>query len=41
VKEQVARFQAAGVEEMYLALWPRFLREPVLRFSREVIPAFA
>ena len=24
VKEQVARFQAAGVEEMYLALWPRF-----------------
>ena len=41
VKEQVARFQAAGVEEMYLALWPRFLREPVLRFSREIIPAFA
>jgi F420-dependent oxidoreductase-like protein len=41
VKEQVARFQAAGVEGMYLALWPRFLREPVLRFSREIIPAFA
>ena len=30
----------AGVQEFMLALWPRFYREPVLRFSTEVIPAF-
>jgi F420-dependent oxidoreductase-like protein len=40
VKEQVARFQAAGVEEMYLALWPRFVKKAVMQFSEEVIPAF-
>jgi F420-dependent oxidoreductase-like protein len=41
VKEQVARFQAVGVEEMYLALWPRFVKKAVVQFSDEVIPAFA
>jgi F420-dependent oxidoreductase-like protein len=41
IKEQVARFQAAGVEEMYLALWPRFVKKAVMQFSEEVIPAFA
>jgi probable F420-dependent oxidoreductase, Rv1855c family len=41
IKEQVARFRAAGVEEMYLALWPRFVKKAVMRFSREVIPEFA
>ncbi len=41
VKQQVAGFRDAGVEEMYLALWPRFIREPVIHFAREVIPAFA
>jgi hypothetical protein len=41
VKEQVARFQEAGVEEMCLALWPRFVKKAVMQFSGEVIPAFA
>lgn len=41
IKEQVARFQAAGVEEMYLALWPRFVKKAVMQFSEEVIPEFA
>lgn len=41
IKEQVARFQAAGVKEMYLALWPRFVKKAVLQFSEEVIPEFA
>lgn len=40
VKEQVARFQEAGVEEMYLALWPRFVKKAVVQFSDEIIPAF-
>lgn len=40
VKEQVARFQEAGVEEMYLALWPRFVMPAVKAFSEEIIPAF-
>jgi F420-dependent oxidoreductase-like protein len=41
VKEQVARFQDAGVEEMYLALWPRFVKKAVMQFSEVVIPAFS
>jgi F420-dependent oxidoreductase-like protein len=41
IKEQVARFQNAGVEEMYLALWPRFVKKAVMQFSEEVIPEFA
>ncbi|HVP05967.1 MAG TPA: TIGR03560 family F420-dependent LLM class oxidoreductase [Dehalococcoidia bacterium] len=40
VKEQVAKFQEAGVEEMYLALWPRFIMPAVKAFSEEIIPAF-
>jgi F420-dependent oxidoreductase-like protein len=40
VKEQVAGFKDAGVEEMYLALWPRFIMPAVKAFSEEVIPAF-
>jgi F420-dependent oxidoreductase-like protein len=40
VKEQVAAFKEAGVEEMYLALWPRFIMPAVKAFSDEVIPAF-
>jgi F420-dependent oxidoreductase-like protein len=38
--EQIKRFEAAGVEEMYLALWPRFQLGPVRRFIKEVAPAF-
>jgi hypothetical protein len=41
VREQVKRFEAAGVEEMCLALWPRFVKKAVMQFSDEVIPAFA
>ena len=41
VKEQVAGFRDAGVEEMYLALWPRFIMPSREAFSEEVIPAFA
>ncbi len=41
IKEQVARFQDSGVEEMYLALWPRFVKKAVMQFSEEVIPEFA
>lgn len=40
VKEQVAAFAEAGVEEMYLALWPRFIMPAVKAFSEEIIPAF-
>jgi F420-dependent oxidoreductase-like protein len=40
VKEQVAAFKEAGVEEMYLALWPRFIMPAVKAFSEEIIPAF-
>ena len=40
VKEQVAAFKDAGVEEMYLALWPRFIMPAVKAFSEEIIPAF-
>ncbi len=40
VKQQVANFRDAGVEEIYVALWPRFIREPVIHFVREVVPEF-
>jgi len=40
VKQQVATFQEAGVEEMCLALWPRFIMPAVKAFSDEVIPEF-
>jgi alkanesulfonate monooxygenase SsuD/methylene tetrahydromethanopterin reductase-like flavin-dependent oxidoreductase (luciferase family) len=40
VKDQVGAFAEAGVEEMYLALWPRFIMPVVKAFSDEVIPAF-
>jgi len=40
VKLQVEAFAEAGVEEIYIALWPRFIAGPVRIFAREVIPAF-
>lgn len=40
VKEQIAAYQAAGVEEIYCAQWPRTHIESLRRFSEEVIPAF-
>jgi F420-dependent oxidoreductase-like protein len=40
VKAGVQAFVAAGVEEIILAQFPRFHRDSLLRFSREVIPAF-
>jgi F420-dependent oxidoreductase-like protein len=40
VKAGVRAFIDAGVEEMYLAQFPRTHRESLLRFSKEVIPAF-
>lgn len=40
IKSRVQEYIDAGVQEFMLALWPRFHREPVLRFSSEVIPSF-
>ena len=40
VKAGIQAFIDAGVEEMYLAQFPRAHRESLLRFSKEVIPAF-
>jgi alkanesulfonate monooxygenase SsuD/methylene tetrahydromethanopterin reductase-like flavin-dependent oxidoreductase (luciferase family) len=40
IKLRVQEYVDAGVQEFMLALWPRFYREPVLRFSEEVIPVF-
>jgi len=40
VKSQVQEFADAGVQEIVLAQFPRTHRESLLRFSREVIPAF-
>ncbi len=40
VKEGVAAFAEAGLEEIYLAQFPRVHRESLFRFSREVAPAF-
>lgn len=40
VKAGVQRFVDAGVQEIILAQFPRFDRDSLLRFSREVIPAF-
>ena len=39
--EQVKAFEAAGVQEIVLAQFPRAHPESLLRFSREVIPAFS
>jgi len=39
IRERVAAFAAAGVQELHL-LETRFSRESLLRFSQEVIPAF-
>lgn len=41
VKEQIAAYQDAGVEEIYCAQWPRTHMESLRRFSEEVIPAFS
>ena len=40
VKAGVQSFVDVGVEEFYLAQFPRTHRESLLRFSKEVIPAF-
>ncbi|MDO8612483.1 MAG: TIGR03560 family F420-dependent LLM class oxidoreductase [Dehalococcoidia bacterium] len=40
VKAQVREFADAGVQEIIVAQFPRTHRESLLRFSREVIPAF-
>jgi len=40
VKASVQSFIDAGVQEIYLAQFPRTHRDSLLRFSREIIPAF-
>ncbi len=40
VKNGVQAFADAGVEEIIVAQFPRFHRNSLLRFSREVVPAF-
>jgi F420-dependent oxidoreductase-like protein len=40
VKDKIARYQEAGVDEIYAAMWPRFYPAVVRRFADEVIPAF-
>lgn len=40
VKAGVQAYADVGVQEIYLAQFPRFHRESLLRFSEEVIPAF-
>ena len=40
IKEKIAEYVEAGVQEFMLAQWPRFHRESLRRFSAEVIPAF-
>jgi hypothetical protein len=40
IKSRVQEYIEAGVQEFMLALWPRFHRDSLLRFSQEVIPAF-
>ncbi len=40
VKAGVQAFADAGVQEIIVAQFPRFHRESLLRFSREVVPAF-
>ena len=40
VKAGVQAFADAGVQEIIVAQFPRFHRDSLLRFSREVIPAF-
>jgi F420-dependent oxidoreductase-like protein len=40
VKDKIGRYQDAGVEEIYAAMWPRFFPPIVQKFAEEVIPAF-
>jgi len=40
VKASVQAFVEVGVQEIIVAQFPRFHRDSLLRFSREVIPAF-
>jgi len=40
IKERIAEYIEAGVQEFMLAQWPRFHRESLQRFSAEVTPAF-
>ena len=40
IKEQIAEYVEAGVQEFMLAQWPRFRPEALRQFSAEVIPAF-
>lgn len=40
IRAQVQAYAEAGVQEIIVAQFPRFHRESLLRFSREVIPAF-
>jgi F420-dependent oxidoreductase-like protein len=40
IKEKIAEYVEAGVQEFMLAQWPRFHRESLQRFSADVIPAF-
>ncbi len=41
IKQQVAAYRDAGVEEVYLAQWPTTRMESLRRFSEEIIPEFA
>ncbi|HUF52415.1 MAG TPA: LLM class F420-dependent oxidoreductase [Dehalococcoidia bacterium] len=40
VQDKIGRYQDAGVEEIYVAMWPRFYPTVVRRFAEEVVPAF-
>ena len=40
VKAGVQAYVDAGVQEITVAQFPRFHRDSLLRFSRDVIPAF-
>jgi len=40
VRAGVQTFVDVGVQEIIVAQFPRFHRDSLLRFSREVIPAF-
>ena len=40
IKERIAEYVEAGVQEFMLAQWPRFRPEALRQFSAEVIPAF-
>jgi alkanesulfonate monooxygenase SsuD/methylene tetrahydromethanopterin reductase-like flavin-dependent oxidoreductase (luciferase family) len=40
IKERIAEYVEAGVQEFMLAQWPRFRPDALRQFSAEVIPAF-